>query len=128
MECILTDDLSTTDVAALEYRVYAGRVYYTGRCLTAIQHVVCPDPWRAPSIKDLEAVATYGWEEITTAWGWPGVATGSIIMNLGFSGRIFSSEYLNEIRTNRYMRWTYEGAVIIADTDSPHASEVRCVK
>jgi hypothetical protein len=128
MECILTDDLSTTDHAALEYRVYESRVYYKGSCLNAIQNAVCPDPWRAPTLADLRYAATHGWERISADWGWGGYALGPDMVGVGVSGRLVSIDTTNPSRSNFYLRWEIDGAMVTSTAKAAHASEVRCVK
>jgi hypothetical protein len=128
VECKLTDDLSTTDVRAIEYRVYYDRAYYTSGCLIAAQNALCPAPWRAPTMSDLASARDQGLDKLIADWGWTDIARGRDVTDLDATGRIFSITYDIPNVTNAYVRWEIYREMTIAHTAEPCACEFRCVK
>jgi hypothetical protein len=128
VECKLTDDLSTTDYDALEYRVYYGRVYYSGNCVVAAQTTLCPEPWLVPTVNELSLARAAGWDRISADWGWGGLAEGGDVLGQGSSGRITSTSRNGRNVSYYYFRWELDGETKVTDAYAVFSTEVRCVK
>ncbi|MDR2361480.1 MAG: hypothetical protein LBD91_01990, partial [Prevotellaceae bacterium] len=121
--------LSSDDYPPAQYYSSGNGYYYNWTCVNTYATILCPSPWRVPTLSDFNTLLSYtNAATLSSDWGLPGLALVDI-RYVGTYGRYWSSTGVGDDPVYAYnLQQTRNVSVEVNDTRTYFGFPVRCVR